>query len=82
MVESDIVLLYIQSRAWGIIYAMGPSVVTIQIPWRPFPCDLRQRKILDIAIDEVSEALSMHVAPPTIQIVYGTRRSDHSVRAS
>jgi hypothetical protein len=26
-------------------------------------------KILDIAVDEVSEALSMHVAPSAIQIV-------------
>jgi hypothetical protein len=26
-------------------------------------------KILDNAVDKVSEALSMHVAPPTIQIV-------------
>jgi hypothetical protein len=24
MVESDIVLLYIRSRVWGIIYAVGP----------------------------------------------------------
>jgi hypothetical protein len=47
-------LLYIQSRIWGIIYAVGPSVVTIQSPWRPFPCDVRQRNVLDIAIDEVS----------------------------
>jgi hypothetical protein len=30
---------------------------------------LIKRKILDSVVDEVSEALSMHVAPPTIQIV-------------
>jgi hypothetical protein len=28
-----------------------------------------RRKILDNIVDEVSEALSMHVAPPAIQIV-------------
>jgi hypothetical protein len=54
MVESDIVLLYIQSRVWGIIYAMRPGVVTVQSPQRSFPCDVRQRKVLDLAIDEVS----------------------------
>jgi hypothetical protein len=27
------------------------------------------RKILDSAVDEVSEALSMHIVPPTIRIV-------------
>jgi hypothetical protein len=30
---------------------------------------LIRQKILDSAFDDVSEALSMHVAPPTIQIV-------------
>jgi hypothetical protein len=29
MVESDIVLLYIWSHVWGIIYIEGPSVVTV-----------------------------------------------------
>jgi hypothetical protein len=28
-----------------------------------------QRKVLNIAIDEVSGALSMHAAPPAIQII-------------
>jgi hypothetical protein len=51
-------------------------------PQRSFPCDVRQRKVLDIAIDEVSGALSMHVAPLTIRIIYGTRMSDSPVRAS
>jgi hypothetical protein len=32
VVESDIVLLYIWSHVWGIIYAVGPSVVTVQTP--------------------------------------------------
>jgi hypothetical protein len=38
-------------------------VATVQTPQRPFPCDVRQRKVLDIAINEVSGALSMHAAP-------------------
>jgi hypothetical protein len=58
---------------------VGLGVVTIQ---PPFPCDVRQRNVLDIAIDEVSGALSMHIAPPMIQIVCGTHRSDSLVRAS
>jgi hypothetical protein len=43
MVESDIVLLYIRSRIWGIIYVVGPSVVTVQTPQRTFPCDDSRR---------------------------------------
>jgi hypothetical protein len=39
MVESDIVLLYIRSRVWGIIFVVGPSVATVQTPQRHFPCD-------------------------------------------
>jgi hypothetical protein len=35
-------------------------------PWRPFPCDIRQQKVLDIDIDDVSGALSLHAAPPAI----------------
>jgi hypothetical protein len=75
-------LLYIQSHVWGIIYVVGRSVATVQTPWRPFPCDLRLRKVLDIAIDEVLGALSMHTVPPAIQIVCDTCRSDNPVRAS
>jgi hypothetical protein len=56
-------------------------VVTIQTPRRPFPSDIRQRKVLDIAIDEVSWALSMHAAPSAIWIVCGTHKSDSPVRA-
>jgi hypothetical protein len=37
VVELDIVLLYIWSHVWWIIYAVGPSVVTVQTPRRPFP---------------------------------------------
>jgi hypothetical protein len=81
MVESDIVLLYIRSHVWGIIYAVGPSVATIQTPRRPLPYDVQQRKVLDIAIDEVSGALSMHAVPSAIWIVCSTRRSDRPVRA-
>jgi hypothetical protein len=57
-------------------------VATVQTPQRPFPCDVRQQKVLDIAIDEVSGALSMHAVPPAIRIVCGTRRSDSPIRAS
>jgi hypothetical protein len=39
-------------------------------------------KVQDIAIDEVSGALSMHVAPPVHMDWCGTRRSDNPVRAS
>jgi hypothetical protein len=82
MVESDIVLLYIRSRVWGIIYTVGPGVATVQIPRRPFPYAVWQRKVLDIAIDEVLEVLSMHKVPPAIWIVCGTRKSDNPIRAS
>jgi hypothetical protein len=54
MIELDIVLLYIRSYVWGIFYAVGHGVATLQTPRRYFPCDVRQRKVLDIAIDEVS----------------------------
>jgi hypothetical protein len=82
MVESDIVLLYIWSYVWGIIYAVGPSVAIVQTLQRPFPCDVRQWKVLDIAINEVSGALSMHAAPPVTRIICGARRSDNLVSAS
>jgi hypothetical protein len=38
-------------------------------PLGGLPCDVRQWKVLDIAMDEVSVALSMHTARPAIQIV-------------
>jgi hypothetical protein len=57
-------------------------VATIQTTWRLFPFDIRQRKVLDIAIDEVSGALSMHVTTSAIRIVCGTRRSDSPISAS
>jgi hypothetical protein len=65
----------------GIIYVVGPYVATVQTPQRPFPCDVQQRKVLDIAINEVSGALSMHAVPPAILIVCGTHRSDSHVTA-
>jgi hypothetical protein len=82
MVELNIVLLYIRSCVWGIIYVVGPSVVTVQTPQWPYPCDVWQRKVLDIVINEVSGALSMHAAPQAIRIVCGARRSDSPIRAS
>jgi hypothetical protein len=29
MVESDIILFYIRSHVWGIIYVVGPSVAIV-----------------------------------------------------
>jgi hypothetical protein len=59
MVESDIVLLYM-------VPCLGGHLCR---PHRGLPCDVRQRKVLYIAIDEVSGALSMHVVPPAIWTV-------------
>jgi hypothetical protein len=41
----------------GVIYGVGLGVATIQTPQRPFPCDIRQWKVLEIAIDDMSVAL-------------------------
>jgi hypothetical protein len=79
MVESYIVLLYVWSHVWGIIYAVGPGVATVQTPQRPFPYDVRQWKVLDIAVDKVFGSLSMHAPPLTIWIVCGTRMIDSLV---
>jgi hypothetical protein len=46
-----------------------------------FHVDIRECKVLDIAIDKVSGALSMHAVPPAIQIVCGTHKSDSPIRA-
>jgi hypothetical protein len=35
MVELDIVLLYIWSRVWGIIYGVGLGVANVQTPRKP-----------------------------------------------
>jgi hypothetical protein len=68
MVESDIVLLYIWSYVWEIIYAVEPSVATVQTPRRP--------SLWRMAVEGPRHshrqgvgALSMHVAPPAIQTV-------------
>jgi hypothetical protein len=71
MVESDIVMLPIRFRAWGVIYAVGPSVATVQTPRRPFPYDIRQQKVLDIAIDEV------FVVPIRVIVLLGLRNPPH-----
>jgi hypothetical protein len=38
-------------------------------PLGGLPCDVWKRKVLDIAIDEVSGALSTHAVPPAIQTI-------------
>jgi hypothetical protein len=38
-------------------------------PLGGLPSDVRQWKVLDIAIDEVSGALSMHAAPTAIRTI-------------
>jgi hypothetical protein len=67
-VESVFVLSYIWSHVWWSIeysgtwcgdYYLIPPRLTTLIRW----------KIIDSAVDEVSEALSMHVAPQDIRIV-------------
>jgi hypothetical protein len=57
-------------------------VAIVRTPRRPFPYDVRQRKVLDIAINEVPGVLSMHATPPARRIVCGSHKSDHPVRAS
>ncbi len=68
IVELVFVLSYIQFHVWGSIeysgtrcgdYYLIPRKLTTLIRW----------KILDSVVDVVSEALSMHVAPPAIRIV-------------
>jgi hypothetical protein len=39
-------------------------------PIRGLPCDVRQRKVLDIAIDGVLGALSMHKAPRLYRLLW------------
>jgi hypothetical protein len=68
MLEWDIVLLYIWSRAWG-------SSMQWNLVWRLYgplgglPYDVQRRKVLDIAIDEVLGALSMHAELLAIQTI-------------
>jgi hypothetical protein len=68
MVESDIVLMYIWSHVWG-SSMQWDLMWRLYRPLRGLPCDIRQQKVLDIAIDEVSGALSMHAVPLAIQTV-------------
>jgi hypothetical protein len=68
IVELVFVLSYIWSRVWASIEYSGTWCDDYYlIPWRLTA--LIEWKILDSAVDEVSEALSMHVASPTIWIV-------------
>jgi hypothetical protein len=62
-------------------------VATVQTPRSPFRCDVRQWKVLDVAIDEVLGALSMHAVPrpyglfvvPTgVTVLLGLRNPPHS----
>jgi hypothetical protein len=68
IVELIFVLSYIQSRVWWAIEYSGTRCGDYYLipQWLTA---LTGRKILDSVVDEVLEALSMNVAPPTIQIV-------------
>jgi hypothetical protein len=68
MVELNIVLLCIRSRVWGSSMQWDP-VWQLYRPLGGLPCDVRQRKVLGIAIDEVSGALSTHAVPMAIRTV-------------
>jgi hypothetical protein len=67
IVELMFVLSYIWSCVWGSIEYSGTRCDDYYlIPLRL--ATLIGRKILDSAVNKVSEALSMHVAPPAIRI--------------
>jgi hypothetical protein len=68
IVELVFILSYIWSHVWGSIEYSGTRCGNYYLIHRRLTA-LIGRKILDNAVDEVSEALSMHVAPPAIQIV-------------
>jgi hypothetical protein len=63
ILELVFVLLYIRSRVWGSIKYSGTQCGDYYLIPRRWTTLIR-RKILDSAVDEVSEALSLHVAPP------------------
>jgi hypothetical protein len=68
IIELVFVLSYIWSRVWGSIEYGGTRCGDYHsIPQR-FTTLIR-RKILDSVVDEVSEASSVHMAPPAIRIV-------------
>jgi hypothetical protein len=68
IIDLVFVLSYIWSHVWGSIEYNGTQCGDYYlIPWRL--TTLIRWKILDCAVDMVSEALSMQVVPPTIRIV-------------
>jgi hypothetical protein len=68
IVELVFVLSYIRCRVWGSIEYHGTRCGDYYlIPWRL--TTLIRWKIWDSAVDEVSKALSMHMAPSAIRIV-------------
>jgi hypothetical protein len=68
IVELVFVLLYIQSRVWRAIKYSGTQCGDYYLIPRRLTA-LIGGKILDNAVDEVSDTLSMHMVPPTIQII-------------
>jgi hypothetical protein len=68
IVELVFVLWYIRSRVWGSIEYSGTRCGNYYLILQMLTTLIR-RKILDSAVDVVSEALSMHVKPPAIRIV-------------
>jgi hypothetical protein len=68
IVELVFALLYIRSRVWGSIEYSGTRYDNYYLIPRRLTALIR-RKILDSAVDEVSEELFMHVAPPAIRII-------------
>jgi hypothetical protein len=68
IVELVFVLSYIRSRVWGSVEYSGTQCGDYYLIPRWLIALIRP-KILDSTVNVVSEALSMHVAPPTIQIV-------------
>jgi hypothetical protein len=68
IVEFVFVLLYIWSHVWGSIEYSGTRCGDYYLTPQRLTTLIRQ-KILYIAVDMVSEALYMDVAPPVIRIV-------------
>jgi hypothetical protein len=68
IVELVFILSYIRSHIWGSIEYSGTQCGDYYLISRRLTALIR-RKILDSAVDEVSEAFSMHVALPAIRIV-------------
>jgi hypothetical protein len=68
IVELLFVLSYIRFHVWGSIEYSGTWCGDYYLIARRLTALIRQN-ILDSTVDEVSEALSMHVAPPAIRIV-------------